>query len=168
MISYDVVTAMKLIELIDLELVDHNRLASWCDVATNQFAEPPLWTLELSFVKDKEEVKKVIIESIPDDERLLCDHKMLADFHVAGLFHLFERNEITWPEFLLAAGNYSDDNNLVRIEKDFFDDLLNKYKKIEVENLLDILRERQKKDVKKMFSDSILELNHYIEHFGSI
>ncbi|MDK1286272.1 hypothetical protein [Pseudoalteromonas umbrosa] len=153
--------AVSFVTLLDTELVCYKHYICWADEIILSENKPPFWILDLAVTRSKEAAIDCLNTYAYSEPFERFDAEKCNDEFVAAQWLRYEMNKISWAEFLLECGDYTD-GNYAREDCEYFYYMLND---IENSKYPKRLEKKQSSQVLKRFSDIIHEINDKYHEF---
>ncbi|MDT0121612.1 hypothetical protein Q9R46_03095 [Paenibacillus sp. RRE4] len=154
--------ACKLGIMLESKLIWYKHFHPFCDDVILEYEKPPYWIIELATVKYQGDAIGIVnryIHSEPFVDEYL---NSLHDHYIACLYMKYDRREISWASFLLGSGQYADHYQAVKVECEYFYELLNEY---EAEEFDMELEHKQSEEIRDMFRNEIMEMQEIYDVF---
>ncbi|WDF49455.1 hypothetical protein PQ460_15735 [Paenibacillus sp. KACC 21273] len=160
MISIDRTFAIKLSVMIRSQLIDYQYYYPFCDAIIEKNDKTPYWIIELSMTKDPEIAGGIALLYASLDACEEFDIRYKCNLYIACLYVKYVEEDLSWSNFLLNAGMYTDGMPYANKNYDYFFNQLNV---LENNKHHTLLLEQQRQEIFSIFEKEINEISTQLE-----
>ncbi|MCL2677486.1 MAG: hypothetical protein FWE85_00350 [Clostridiales bacterium] len=154
--------AAKLGVMLDASLINYKHYELWCDEIIENMDKPPYWIIELTLIKYLPDALYTVNCYALSEPFVDFSYLELHDFQIACKYIKYVKKHISWAEFLLSAGDYSDAYRGCRMDCGDFYSMHNQFEDSEYSKKVE---RTQSKEIANIFSKHIKEGEKYYEYF---